>query len=352
MKHNSYSKSFGCMLVALLVAGPTLGLAANSPSERYFNKRVYIGAGLGISELAPESTTDALSITENNDTSASLRLGYDLTRRFSIDAYAADLGTADVSFIGTPVGGVDYQVYGVSLISYLTNLGSSYSDVYDDDGLFQREGLSTYLRVGIGGMSNDTDRVDYDRDYSTHFVMGLGLEHGWSNGVALRAEITSYDKDANELSMSLLKRFGDASYAVAAAPVAAVVAQAAASETIAVEPVEPPVLLEKPIVLFSTDEKRIQNLYIAVLKRLAVSLNDYPDIKIKIDGHADWTGPAEYNLDLSQRRAAEVRDFLAANGLDPDRVVIEGFGELKPIADNNTERGRARNRRVEISRLP
>jgi outer membrane protein OmpA-like peptidoglycan-associated protein len=69
-------------------------------------------------------------------------------------------------------------------------------------------------------------------------------------------------------------------------------------------------------------------------------------------GHTDSTGSDSYNLALSQRRAASVADYLSARGVQSARLGTRGFGETQPVADNETEQGKAANRRVEIKLVP
>ncbi len=88
-----------------------------------------------------------------------------------------------------------------------------------------------------------------------------------------------------------------------------------------------------------------------LLNRVAKSLNDQPDLKIEVAGHTDALGSDEYNLRLSERRAAAVRNFLVSVGVNPANVVAKGYGETVPIAENSSEEGRAKNRRVEIHLL-
>jgi outer membrane protein OmpA-like peptidoglycan-associated protein len=73
-----------------------------------------------------------------------------------------------------------------------------------------------------------------------------------------------------------------------------------------------------------------------------------PDSKMVVEGHADSQGAAEYNQELSQRRAESVRGYLVSHGISSDRVTAQGFGFTRPIADNASAEGRADNRRVEI----
>ena len=75
----------------------------------------------------------------------------------------------------------------------------------------------------------------------------------------------------------------------------------------------------------------------------------HPELtKIRIEGHTDTTGKREKNLKLSDGRAKSVMAYLASKGIDEGRLVAKGFGQEKPLADNKTEEGRAKNRRVEI----
>jgi outer membrane protein OmpA-like peptidoglycan-associated protein len=70
--------------------------------------------------------------------------------------------------------------------------------------------------------------------------------------------------------------------------------------------------------------------------------------KIVVEGHTDSTGSEDANRRLSLDRAAAVRDALVSNGVEADRISVEGFGETRPVADNSSQAGRANNRRVEI----
>ncbi len=70
-----------------------------------------------------------------------------------------------------------------------------------------------------------------------------------------------------------------------------------------------------------------------------------------VEGHTDATGDDDYNQELSQRRALAVVDYLTKAGIDESRLRGEGFGESKPVADNETEAGRKQNRRVGIRNL-
>jgi outer membrane protein OmpA-like peptidoglycan-associated protein len=86
----------------------------------------------------------------------------------------------------------------------------------------------------------------------------------------------------------------------------------------------------------------------SVLDPFAASLKDDPKAQLSIIGHTDSTGSEAVNNPLSIERAQSVRDYLAARGVSPARIQTAGRGEREPVADNSTEVGRAKNRRVEI----
>lgn len=85
-----------------------------------------------------------------------------------------------------------------------------------------------------------------------------------------------------------------------------------------------------------------------ILDEAVATLKQSSGVTIAVDGYTDSTGTDAYNLRLSQRRARAVADYLAAHGLDAKRMTVEGFGETHPVASNDTEEGRAQNRRVEL----
>lgn len=101
-------------------------------------------------------------------------------------------------------------------------------------------------------------------------------------------------------------------------------------------------------VLFEVDKADLKPGAIRNLDALVEFLETYPERQIRVEGHTDSTGAAEYNLDLSDRRAGSVRELLVSRGIDPDRITVEGLGQDYPVASNDTAEGRQQNRRVEI----
>ncbi len=102
-------------------------------------------------------------------------------------------------------------------------------------------------------------------------------------------------------------------------------------------------------VLFDVDKATLRLDAKTNLIELSAILNKYEDTDILIEGHTDSTGPEDYNMDLSIRRAQSVSSYLATNKVLPTRFNVIGYGEAQPIADNSTVEGRQLNRRVEIA---
>lgn len=101
-------------------------------------------------------------------------------------------------------------------------------------------------------------------------------------------------------------------------------------------------------ILFDIDSTVVRADLSDELRALSQNLNQYPDTRAEIVGHTDDTGSASYNQDLSLRRAQAVATIIMDNGVAPTRVSTFGRGETAPVASNQTEDGRARNRRVDI----
>ena len=85
------------------------------------------------------------------------------------------------------------------------------------------------------------------------------------------------------------------------------------------------------------------------LDQVMVFINEYPEVNFKIEGHTDNVGDEAKNLDLSKKRAEAVKNYLISTGVSKDKLKSDGFGATKPIADNASAGGRAKNRRVDIT---
>ncbi len=103
---------------------------------------------------------------------------------------------------------------------------------------------------------------------------------------------------------------------------------------------------------FAHNSAAVQPQFQQTLDRVASVLGEYNRTYIDVYGHTDSTGSDVYNQGLSERRATAVADYLSTHGVQRERIGIRGFGETQPIATNETEEGRAANRRVEIKIVP
>jgi outer membrane protein OmpA-like peptidoglycan-associated protein len=101
-------------------------------------------------------------------------------------------------------------------------------------------------------------------------------------------------------------------------------------------------------VLFDFDSAVIRPDAARILGDVVDVLNAYSDLPVRVEGHTDSIASDSYNLELSERRAASVKAWLAAHGVDPIRLLTVGHGESRPVAENDTSDGRQQNRRVEI----
>ncbi len=123
----------------------------------------------------------------------------------------------------------------------------------------------------------------------------------------------------------------------------------AVQEAIAVAEPEAPLVLTG--VVFDTGSARLRNESGPTLDAVAASLNDHPDVRVRVEGHTDNTGLADANQALSQARAEAVVAALATRGVAADRMTAQGLGATQPAVSNDTPEGRQQNRRVVLVRL-
>ncbi|HJX58684.1 MAG TPA: OmpA family protein [Thiobacillus sp.] len=128
--------------------------------------------------------------------------------------------------------------------------------------------------------------------------------------------------------------------APAPAPVAYVAPEPAAPQKLVLEGVN-----------FDFDKATLRQEDIGSLDDDVEALKAWGNVNIEVAGHTDSMGSDAYNMKLSQRRAEAVRNFLISRGVAADRLTAKGYGEAQPVADNATEEGRFKNRRVELAPL-
>ena len=105
-------------------------------------------------------------------------------------------------------------------------------------------------------------------------------------------------------------------------------------------------------VTFDTDSSALRPQFFGVLNSVGKVLTEYDKTVVEVAGHTDSTGSDSHNMNLSQRRANTVGEYLYTQGIMDQRIITIGLGEHHPIADNSTAEGRQLNRRVEITLVP
>ena len=105
-------------------------------------------------------------------------------------------------------------------------------------------------------------------------------------------------------------------------------------------------------VTFAFNDASLQSQFYPVLDDVARTLTEYNQTVVEVAGHTDNVGSDAYNQELSVRRANSVAAYLSSHGVMQQRLITVGAGESRPVASNDTEQGRAQNRRVEITLVP
>ena len=187
-------------------------------------------------------------------------------------------------------------------------------------------------------------------DKSEQLMFGLGLGKQFEGALEFRADVRGMadldNSDAQDLGfqISLNKVFGEKP---APAPVAAPVAPApVAAPEPAPEP-ETRTITVRLNVEFEFNKAVVLAIYGDQLEAIAAAMKAHEDIDLVLEGHTDSRGSDEYNMSLSDRRASAVKEKLVADyGIPAGRISAVGYGESRPVASNETDDGRARNRRV------
>ncbi|SEI47161.1 Outer membrane protein OmpA [Allopseudospirillum japonicum] len=113
------------------------------------------------------------------------------------------------------------------------------------------------------------------------------------------------------------------------------------------------IILNMPnAITFANDATQLNSSAYSVLDSVAIVLKEYPKTRVLVAGHTDSIGSESYNQRLSELRANAVGNYLARGGIAISRLMMMGYGESQPVADNRVESGRSQNRRVEIQLQP
>lgn len=120
---------------------------------------------------------------------------------------------------------------------------------------------------------------------------------------------------------------------------------------ILLQPIESGTRIVLENIFYQTNKFQLEKSSIGELERIYLFLKQNPKVRVEISGHTDNVGAAQYNKTLSENRAQEVAQYLINKGIEPARIEAKGYGFEKPVADNDSEEGRAKNRRTELKIL-
>ncbi|MDG1818983.1 MAG: OmpA family protein [Porticoccaceae bacterium] len=187
-------------------------------------------------------------------------------------------------------------------------------------------------------------------DKSEQVLLGLGLGTQFEGALEFRADIRGMadldDTNAQDygFQLSLNKLFGKKA---APAPAPAPVAPAPVAEPEPAAEPEVRTITVRLNVEFEFNQDTVLAIYGDQLEAIAAAMKAHEDIDLVLEGHTDSRGSDDYNMSLSDRRAKAVKAKLVADyGIPAERVSAMGYGETQPVASNETDEGRARNRRV------
>jgi len=275
---------------------------------------IYLGFGLSSLALDGERVPGVPTRSPGHTPKiGSLLLGYQFN-----DSWAADIG------LGTDTSNnVDMNQFSINGYYF-----------------FGEKKWKPFVSAGLSSFGVDDATVDR----TEHLQAGLGLSGTLSDNLELRLGYQhffdfgdeSYEDDG--VTIGLNWHFGKAKTVAAVQP----------------EPQPESVPKQKEVVdtfellvQFDFDKSEIKSVYRPQFEEIARTLKESPDVSITIEGHTCLIGTEEYNQGLSERRSESVKTMLIQDyGFSSDRISVVGYGETRPIADNNTVEGRQRNRRA------
>lgn len=326
--------------ISLITTVVTIANADDIVTE--YEDPFYVGAGIGLSFLKPETNSIALTLIDDSDIAYKAMLGYEFNQHWAIEAFWSNLGEAVINSSAGSNLNVEYKAFGA---------GGLYHHVLD-------ERWDVFIKLGVGRLENNVSGLNLQRVEDNFVYAGAGLNWNLSGNWYLRAEYEYFDTDAQLLSFNVIKRFGSANskrinhlenrvneqdklLAAAAAGV-------------------PPVVMKKESncekysielhgVFFPRGSIELDQSSRKALDSIVNKLKSLPsDIRFEIRAHTDNVGTEMYNYALSLSRARNVRDYLYQQGIPLSRLDAEGFGEWRPRVGNETKAGRYRNRRAEL----
>ena len=361
-------------LVATLIGTCLCGSALAQQGD--FHRKLYIGGAGGVSKVEPEIRGGQnLEVTDDESEGGKVYIGWDFRPHMALELGYADLGEAEIG--PNNIGEVEYEVADLSLVYHFFNFGGY-------NRLINRQGLGAFWKLGIGALENDSN-LDVDRRNDVHAMAGLGVEYGTRIGLAVRGEIEAFDEDAILASLGLLWRIGRSSdgnvntnrgigsidntgAGDTSGGLLSGIGSGLGGDDSDADGVPnnlddcPGTEAGQPVtatgcamfggvlegVNFASGSDELTDASQSVLNDAADALLKFPNINVEIQAHTDSQGAADFNLELSKRRALATVRYLMLRGVPSEQLQARAFGESKPLESNDTPEGREANRRVEF----
>ncbi|MBE8578072.1 OmpA family protein [Vibrio sp. OPT18] len=308
----------------------------------------YVGAKVGMGWLDSACVSDEKC--DDDSIGAGIYSGYNFSEKFGIELSSDFLGDYKTSFPAGP------------------GLNANFSDPLIAISLTPMYRLPVQQEFDVFFKAGPA-YISHGGEDDVVLTAGIGVEKQLSPDWALRVEYQYFDNfednyiqdlNSNLLSVGVSYNFGTGSTtaSAAAATASAVAVTQAPSEQIT----ETAEIEEKTTVIvtqaqtesysqemFATNSTELSTDGKIALMPLVEVLKDHPQSSVDVVGHTDSTGSAEYNMMISKKRAAAVAAYIEEQGIEADRISASGEGEENPIASNDTEEGRAQNRRVDAT---
>ncbi|VUD46846.1 Outer membrane porin F [Thalassocella blandensis] len=332
----------------------------------------YLGGGLSLTHVDPEGEVNGWRTSDDSSNGWQIFVGRHFTPHWFAELNYMDAGEAGLSNRNPALNAV---IPDAAVTYAVPSLMAGYQFWKKDYG------WNLYAKAGIAAIETEENdsRIGEDKQTSAQFAFGLGTHYrfedsAWRVGLAF----DSFDRDAYSVTLRLSRYLGgkrSREKPVITQPVAAT-------------PTPAPIATPTPVPVRDDDRDGVENgldkcpnspagtpvnqqgcaifngaiegvtfesgkaVLTAdakvILDGAAETLKQFPSVYVEIQAHTDSVGAEQFNLSLSDARAASVKQYLISKGIDASRLSSKGYGESVPIADNMTAAGRQKNRRVEF----
>jgi outer membrane protein OmpA-like peptidoglycan-associated protein len=319
----------------------------------------YIGADLGASYLKPDVSNTGYSNEKNTALGYGVLGGFNWSPRSRIEAQYHKLGTAEVA-LNRVINEADYDVY-------------NFDVQYD---LWQNQTSQFFGSIGLTALDATSD-APIEKENSTNIKLGAGYEYFINDNWSTRVAYSQLSGDASYLSVGLNRHFGRNIQKTEPVPVVEVMPEPELiTEAIVKTPQDqdqdgvmddqdacpntvPTLKVDQqgcsivfdysfPDINFEFNSAKLTQSAQRKLDEIAYEFKKIADLKVEVQAHTDSIGSNAYNIELSNKRAVSIVNYLVLHGIFETQLIPKGYGETKPIADNKTDRGRALNRRAEF----